>query len=79
MKIPAIALPRIDGITLGIAACSIGVAAIVAWMCVSVNVERSCATREKLLPACAQTPPGAPEESQALRARIARDPGDANA
>jgi hypothetical protein len=74
MNTPAIALPRMGGITLGIAAC-----AIVAWMCMSVNSERSCATRENLLPACAQPVPGSPEESQALRARIARDPGDANA
>jgi hypothetical protein len=79
MNAPAITLPRLDGVTLGFAACSIGAAAIVAWMCVSVNVERSCATHEKLLPSCAQTATGTAEESQALRARIARDPGDANA
>jgi len=73
MNTPAMTLARFDGVTLGFIACTIGAAAIVAWMSVSVNIERSCAARENLLPACAQP------SIDALRARIARDPGDANA
>ena len=65
---------------IGLLVGGIAAAALLAWLCVGVNLERSCATRDTpYLDLCPSLPQGSPAQLAALRARIASNPGDANA
>lgn len=71
---------RLDASSLGLLACCVAAAAIVGWMSVSINRERTCTLEEgPSVDLCVPAAAGSPAEIEALRARIARDPGDANA
>lgn len=73
-------LPRRDASSISLLACCVAVATIVGVMSVSVNRERTCALQESIgAGLCSPPAPGSPAEIEMLRARIARDPGDANA
>ncbi|MES3001706.1 MAG: hypothetical protein V4787_13515, partial [Pseudomonadota bacterium] len=55
-------------------------AALVGWLCVRVNIERACTTQDTpYLPLCPAIAPGSAADVAGLRARIAANPGDANA
>jgi hypothetical protein len=72
---------RLDTASAGFLACCAAAAVLVGWMSVSINRERTCTLQEgPSAELCAsQTTPGSDAETARLRARIARDPGDANA
>jgi hypothetical protein len=55
-------------------------AALVGWLCVRVNLERGCTTQDTpYLQLCPAIAPGSAADIANLRARIAANPGDANA
>ncbi|HSI55573.1 MAG TPA: hypothetical protein VK981_16485 [Ramlibacter sp.] len=57
-----------------------GLAALVAWLCVQVNLERACTVQDSpYLQVCALPEPASIEHLASLRSRLARNPGDANA
>jgi hypothetical protein len=72
---------RFDAVSLGLLACCVSAAAMVGWMAMAINRERACTLQES--PAAALCAPplaaGSDAELDALRTRIARNPGDANA
>ena len=75
----ALAFPR-RALPLALALGGAAVAALLAWLCVGVNFERACVTQDTpYLPVCALPAPGSPAQRAALLARIAANPGDANA
>lgn len=71
---------RPDAASLGFLACCAAAVLIAGWMSVGVNRERTCTLQEgPSAGLCAPPAPGSAAEIEALRARIARNPGDANA
>jgi hypothetical protein len=77
----ALARPqRMDAGALGFIACCVAAAAMAGWMAFSINRERTCTLQESIgVDLCAPPASGSAAEIEMLRARIARDPGDANA
>src|SRR4051794_14559395 len=65
---------------IAMAVCAITAAVLLSVMSVHTNLERACITQDTpSLDLCDRRKPGIAEEAEALRARIARNPGDANA
>jgi len=54
-------------------------AAWIAWLCVGINLERGCAVEDTPYLGLCGNPPAGAAAAAALRARIAGNPGDANA
>ena len=53
---------------------------MLAWLCVGINLDRACAMQDtNYLPVCALPAAGSPAQRAALLARVAANPGDANA
>lgn len=78
MNAQTLAWPRFDAAAWCWTAGAAGIAVLLAWASVRVNFERACTLREDIAaPYCG--PRAASEQADALRARIARNPGDANA
>jgi hypothetical protein len=76
----AVAPRRLDAAAFGFFASCIAAAAMIGWMALNVNHERTCALGESVgHDFCAPPAPGSAAEAEMLRARIARNPGDANA
>jgi hypothetical protein len=71
---------RFDAVSLGFVACFVAAAAMVGWMSIAINRERTCALGESPgVDLCPRVSPGSVAEIEMLGARIAHDPGDANA
>lgn len=65
---------------IGLLVGGIAAAALLAWLCVGINLERSCTTQDTpYVDLCPGLPHGSKAQLDALRARIASNPGDANA
>jgi len=65
--------------TQGLAACCAVAVAALAFVVVDVNRQAACSTGDTFLVDLCPAPPRGPAQAQALRARIARNPGDTNA
>lgn len=74
--------PRLLGRVLRAAQVALAVvsAALLAWLSLASNFERACTTADTpYLDLCPKVSPGSEQHLAGLRARIARNPGDANA
>jgi hypothetical protein len=81
MNMQAVAPARWGTASFGFAACCVAAALAVGWMAAGINRERACTLEESIAAGlCAPPPtPGSDAETQMLRSRIARNPGDADA
>lgn len=80
MSAQAVAGPRLQGAPLGMLAAAVAVAIALGAATVGVNIERTCALRESVgAGLCTPAAAGSSAELDQLRARIARNPGDADA
>ena len=65
---------------IGLVAAGAAAALLLAWLCVGVNLKRGCAIQDTpYLGLCPVRAPGSDAHLEAMRARIAANPGDANA
>lgn len=80
MNLQAIALPRPGAASAGVFVSCLAAVAMVGWMSVTINRDRACALGESVAERwCTPAAPGSLQEADALRKRIDRNPGDANA